>query len=93
MVSDEMPCPSAAEGKGRVGRTKGRMVPADSANDEQLFQRLLKLCDAQGWGRKRRRVGGFDGDGSPEEGAGSTAKVQQRSPRLLDRQQRGAVNR
>lgn len=87
-----MPCPSAAEGKSKVGRTKGQTVATDAANDEHLFQRLLKLCDAQGWGRKRRRVGGLDGDGSPEESAGSTAKIQQRSPRPADRQC-GAVNR
>lgn len=37
-------------------------------NDEAVFQRLLKACDAQGWSRKRQRVVGSEAvraDGQP----------------------------
>ena len=79
-----MPCPSAKEGKRKAGYANGPAVEAYARNDEQMFQRLLKMCDAQGWSRKRGRVES-DGDGSRKPGpSGLTVQIQQRIPRPAD---------
>lgn len=81
-----MPCPSAGEGKRKARYSNGPAVEAYARNDDKMFQRLLKLCDAQGWSRKRGRVE-LDGDRSRKPGpSGLTVQIQQRIPRPADGQ-------